>query len=78
MIGYMPDFFGVYDDMKVIEYLEFFASAYRIKAQQAEDLRGGPRAGQPHLRAQRAGDRLSRGMTQRLGLARMSTVRSYK
>jgi len=29
--GYMPDFFGVYDDMKVIEYLEFFAAAYRIK-----------------------------------------------
>ena len=36
VIGYMPDFFGVYDDMKVIEYLEFFASAYRIK---------GPRGG---------------------------------
>ena len=31
MIGYMPDFFGVYDDMKVIEYLEFFAAAYRIR-----------------------------------------------
>src|SRR5512139_4276571 len=30
-IGYMPDFFGVYDDMKVLEYLEFFAAAYRIK-----------------------------------------------
>ena len=30
-IGYMPDFFGVYDDMKVVEYLEFFAAAYRIK-----------------------------------------------
>jgi ABC-type multidrug transport system ATPase subunit len=30
-IGYMPDFFGVYDDMKVIEYLEFFAAAYRIQ-----------------------------------------------
>src|SRR5271156_3884858 len=30
VIGYMPDFFGVYDDMKVIEYLEFFAAAYRI------------------------------------------------
>ena len=29
-IGYMPDFFGVYDDMKVVEYLEFFAAAYRI------------------------------------------------
>src|SRR6516225_8684014 len=31
LIGYMPDFFGVYDDMKVIEYLEFFAAAYRIR-----------------------------------------------
>ena len=31
LMGYMPDFFGVYDDMKVIEYLEFFAAAYRIK-----------------------------------------------
>jgi len=30
VVGYMPDFFGVYDDMKVIEYLEFFAAAYRI------------------------------------------------
>ena len=29
LIGYMPDFFGVYDDMKVIEYLDFFAAAYR-------------------------------------------------
>ena len=33
VIGYMPDFFGVYDDMKVIEYLEFFAAAYRIHGQ---------------------------------------------
>jgi len=33
LIGFMPDFFGVYDDMKVIEYLEFFAAAYRIKGQ---------------------------------------------
>src|SRR5487761_1218162 len=31
MMGYMPDFFGVYDDMKVTEYLEFFAAAYRIQ-----------------------------------------------
>ncbi|MFL5725047.1 MAG: ATP-binding cassette domain-containing protein, partial [Chloroflexota bacterium] len=30
-IGYMPDFFGVYDDMRVTEYLEFFAAAYRIQ-----------------------------------------------
>ena len=33
LVGYMPDFFGVYDDMKVIEYLEFFAAAYRIKGE---------------------------------------------
>ena len=32
LVGYMPDFFGVYDDMKVIEYLDFFAAAYRIPA----------------------------------------------
>src|SRR5215210_944295 len=30
LIGYMPDLFGVYENMKVIEYLEFFAAAYRI------------------------------------------------
>ncbi len=30
VIGYMPDFFGVYDDMMVWEYLDFFAAAYRI------------------------------------------------
>src|SRR5437588_7110944 len=29
-IGYMPDFFGVYDNMKVWEYLDFFAAAYKV------------------------------------------------
>src|SRR5689334_18907779 len=29
-IGYMPDFFGVYDDMQVWEYLDFFAACYEI------------------------------------------------
>jgi len=38
LIGYMPDFFGVYDDMKVIEYLEFFAAAYRIKGPQRRKI----------------------------------------
>ena len=33
LVGYMPDFFGVYDDMTVIEYLEFFAAAYRINGE---------------------------------------------
>src|ERR1044072_7961244 len=31
LIGYMPDFFGVYDDMKVIESLDFCAAASRIR-----------------------------------------------
>jgi ABC-2 type transport system ATP-binding protein len=30
IIGYMPDFFGVYDEMKAWEYLDFFAACYRI------------------------------------------------
>jgi len=72
MIGYMPDFFGVYDDMKVIEYLEFFAAAYRIR---------GPKRRQVcnevldlvELGYKRDAlvTSLSRGMTQRLGLARV-------
>src|SRR4051812_36901653 len=71
-IGYMPDFFGVYDDMKVIEYLEFFAAAYRIKGPERKkkceqvlelvDL-GYKRAALVRSR--------SRGMPQRLGLARV-------
>ncbi len=35
LIGYMPDFFGVYDDVKVWEYLDFFAAAYKIPASSA-------------------------------------------
>lgn len=71
-IGYMPDFFGVYDDMKVSEYLEFFAAAYRIT---------GPKRKQicdevlelVDLTYKREAlvTSLSRGMTQRLGLARV-------
>ena len=32
VIGYMPDTFGVYDDMRVWEYLDFFARCYGIPA----------------------------------------------
>jgi ABC-2 type transport system ATP-binding protein len=72
LIGYMPDFFGVYDDMKVIEYLEFFAAAYRIKGPQrrkiCEDV-----LELVDLTYKRDAlvTSLSRGMTQRLGLARV-------
>jgi len=30
VIGYMPDFFGVYKDMEVTEYLDFFGACYKI------------------------------------------------
>jgi ABC-2 type transport system ATP-binding protein len=71
-IGYMPDIFGVYDDMQVIEYLEFFAAAYRIKG--ADRRRVADRALElVDLTAKRDElvTSLSRGMTQRLGLARV-------
>ena len=72
VMGYMPDFFGVYDDMKVIEYLEFFAAAYRIKGPERR------RKCDQVLELVDLGYKrdalvtsLSRGMTQRLGLARV-------
>src|SRR5213592_3675322 len=72
LIGYMPDFFGVYDDMKVIEYLEFFAAAYRIKGperrRKCEDVLELVDLG---YKRDALVTSLSRGMTQRLGLARV-------
>src|SRR5438093_11498221 len=35
-IGYMPDFFGVYKDIEVTEYLDFFGACYRIPSAQGE------------------------------------------
>ena len=71
-IGYMPDFFGVYDDMKVIEYLEFFAAAYRIKGperrKKCESVLDLVDLG---YKRDALVTSLSRGMTQRLGLARV-------
>lgn len=72
LIGYMPDFFGVYDDMKVIEYLEFFAAAYRIKGE-ARRKKCNEMLEMVDLGYKRDAfvTSLSRGMTQRLGLARV-------
>jgi len=72
LVGYMPDFFGVYDDMKVIEYLEFFAAAYRINGEKRrkvceEMLETVDLA----FKRDAFANTLSRGQTQRLGLARV-------
>lgn len=70
-IGYMPDFFGVYDDMKVWEYLDFFAACYDIPEVERpaliHDLLSLVDLG--HRRDDMV-DSLSRGMKQRLCLAR--------
>jgi ABC-2 type transport system ATP-binding protein len=70
-IGYMPDFFGVYDDLKVMEYLDFYASIYNIKGEEKKKV--------CHDLLELVDlmdkkdfyvDSLSRGMKQRLCLAR--------
>jgi ABC-2 type transport system ATP-binding protein len=70
-IGYMPDFFGVYGDMKVWEYLDFFAACYEIPAETrrrlVDDLL--ELVDLAHRRDDYV-DVLSRGMKQRLCLAR--------
>ena len=72
LVGYMPDFFGVYDDMKVIEYLEFFAAAYRINGTRRRQVCN-EKLDLVDLDFKRDAyaNTLSRGQTQRLGLARV-------
>ncbi|MCC6574897.1 MAG: ABC transporter ATP-binding protein [Planctomycetes bacterium] len=72
LIGYMPDVFGVYEDMLVHEYLSFFSAAYgivgkeRLRAiEMVLDLTG------LHEKRNAGCKALSRGMTQRLSLARV-------
>ncbi|WP_135551366.1 ABC transporter ATP-binding protein [Paenibacillus cymbidii] len=71
LIGYMPDFFGVYDQFKTTEYLHFYGGSYGIPRAEREKLI-------PQLlelvnltdKANVYVDSLSRGMKQRLCLAR--------
>jgi ABC-2 type transport system ATP-binding protein len=72
LIGYMPDFFGVYDDMTVLEYLEFFAAAYRIKGEARRKVcEENLELVDLSYKRDAMANSLSRGMTQRLGLARV-------
>ena len=67
LVGYMPDFFGVYDDMKVIEYLEFFAACYNIHGKQRERVvRDVLDLTDLNYKANAEVNGLSRGMSQRL------------
>jgi ABC-2 type transport system ATP-binding protein len=71
LLGYMPDSLGVYDNLRVTEYLEFFAAAYRVPRRQWPGLLDGllELVGLEGKREAMV-DTLSRGMKQRLGLAR--------
>ncbi len=70
-IGYMPDFFGVYDNLKVTEYMDFYAGTYYIPYKERKDIID-------NLleivdltdKKDSYVDSLSRGMKQRLCLAR--------
>ncbi|QQE76284.1 ABC transporter ATP-binding protein [Brevibacillus composti] len=70
-LGYMPDFFGVYDNLTAVEYLDFYAGAYKIPSSRRKSLI----ADLLELvnlsdKAESYVDSLSRGMQQRLSLAR--------
>jgi ABC-2 type transport system ATP-binding protein len=72
VIGYMPDFFGVYKDMEVTEYLDFFGACYKIPSSQREKTVNDvlELVGLTEKKGALIGA-LSRGMQQRLGLARV-------
>lgn len=70
-IGYVPDFFGVYDNLKVKEYMDFYGSMYRMGSREIE------RIADDLLELVNLSDKkevfvdtLSRGMKQRLCVAR--------
>lgn len=72
LIGYVPDYFGAYEDMVVQEYLEFFAAAYNINGSNRVKLVGDVLE-LTDLAYKRDAfvDGLSRGMKQRLSIARV-------
>jgi len=71
MIGYMPDFFGLYDDVKVWEYLDFFATIYKVPVKErATVIDSVLELTNLTVKKQAFVQSLSRGMQQRLCLAR--------
>jgi ABC-2 type transport system ATP-binding protein len=71
LLGYMPDFFGLYEDIKVWEYLDFFASAYRLpREQRPEIIQSVLELTDLTEKREAYVQSLSRGMQQRLCLAK--------
>jgi ABC-2 type transport system ATP-binding protein len=71
LVGYMPDSFGVYDQMRVWEYLDFFGAAFKIPRRQRRDrLEYVLDVTDAQYMRDRFVDTLSKGMKQRVGIAR--------
>ena len=71
LVGYMPDFFGVYDSLKCWEYLDFYARCYRIgQTERKRMTRQLLELVQLEDKENEYVEALSRGMKQRLCLAR--------
>ncbi len=72
LIGYVPDYFGAYEDMVVQEYLEFFAAAYNINGPAREKVVSDVlELTDLGYKRDALVDGLSRGMKQRLSIARV-------
>ena len=72
LIGYVPDYFGAYEDMVVQEYLEFFAASYNINgAARTKVVNDVLELTDLAYKRDALVDSLSRGMKQRLSIARV-------
>lgn len=72
IMGYVPDFMGAYDDMVVSEYLEFFAACYDLHGKQrTQVVRDVLELTDLTYKANAEVNGLSRGMSQRLSIARV-------
>jgi ABC-2 type transport system ATP-binding protein len=72
LIGFVPDYFGAYEDMVVQEYLEFFAAAYNINGSQRNKIVADVlELTDLGYKRDALVDGLSRGMKQRLSIARV-------
>ena len=71
LVGYMPDRFGAYDNMRVYEYLDFFAAAFGISAfKRKRRIEAVMEITKSTYMRDRYVEALSHGMQQRIGIAR--------